>query len=277
LRIKGNISIKFDISTIKYDNDIPIVGIYKITSPIGRIYVGQSSDLIRRLIEYKKLKCKNQPRLYFSFQKHGVENHIFELIHTCEVNELNELEIHYINLFNCFNTENGLNLKEGGICGGKLSDETKRKLSDSRKGEKHHYFGKKLSKEHKNKMSVSHSGEKNHNYGKKFSDERKKQMSESRKGKNNPNYGKKLTAKQKEDLSKMKLGIKNPFFGKTHTKDVIESFKNRVVSKDTRDKMSKSRIGKKNPFYGKKHSEETKKMMIESRKRIRQERLTMIF
>jgi hypothetical protein len=36
------------------------------------------------------------------------------------------------------------------------SDKTKQKISDAKKGENHHFFGKELSYEHKIKLSISH-------------------------------------------------------------------------------------------------------------------------
>ena len=57
-----------------------MIGIYKITSPLGYIYIGQSINIDYRFNVYKKLKCKSQLRIYNSFVKYGVDNHIFEII-----------------------------------------------------------------------------------------------------------------------------------------------------------------------------------------------------
>lgn len=55
---------------------IKIIGIYKITSPSGKIYIGQSRDLDKRLKSYKcgSSKTKGQPKLYNSFEKYGIDN-----------------------------------------------------------------------------------------------------------------------------------------------------------------------------------------------------------
>ena len=58
-----------------------MIGIYKITSPSGKVYVGQSVNIERRLKEYKILKCKKQVKLYNSFIKYGFENHKIEIDH----------------------------------------------------------------------------------------------------------------------------------------------------------------------------------------------------
>ena len=46
-----------------------MVGIYKITSPSGKIYIGQSNNLIQRQKDYiKTIHCKGQVRLYNSIR-----------------------------------------------------------------------------------------------------------------------------------------------------------------------------------------------------------------
>ena len=113
-----------------------VCGIYKITSLAGRIYIGQSVDVRSRFASYQKLQCKTQSRLLRSFLKHGVENHVFEIIHHCEREELNKWEKHYVDLFQTFNTKHGLNLKDGGGNFALASEETKQKMSKAGKGKK---------------------------------------------------------------------------------------------------------------------------------------------
>ena len=112
-----------------------IIGIYKITSPNNCIYIGQSSNVIRRWGEYAKLKgCGVNSRLINSLKKYGFENHKLEIVHQCTKEELNDLEIYYIDLYQSFNTEKGLNLHSGGN-NHTISDETRQKLIDSHKGQ----------------------------------------------------------------------------------------------------------------------------------------------
>lgn len=108
------------------------IGIYKITNPKGKVYVGQSRNLIKRKNGYKNLRCKNQTKLYNSLKKYGWENHIFEIIEECPLKLLNKKEIYYINEYNSI--EEGLNLRGGGVGGGSLSQETKDKISKALKG-----------------------------------------------------------------------------------------------------------------------------------------------
>ncbi len=52
-----------------------IVGIYKITNPKGKVYIGQSVNIKKRWGDYKCLhNCKEQKMLYNSFIKYGVNN-----------------------------------------------------------------------------------------------------------------------------------------------------------------------------------------------------------
>ncbi len=74
-------------------------GIYKITSPSGRIYIGQAVDLKIRASQYKQLRCKRQPRVYNSIKKYGWKSHIFEIIHYCDENELDDIERYYQDLY----------------------------------------------------------------------------------------------------------------------------------------------------------------------------------
>ena len=49
-----------------------MIGIYKITSPNNKVYIGQSVDIEKRLKRYKNLNCKKQSKIYNSLNKYGV-------------------------------------------------------------------------------------------------------------------------------------------------------------------------------------------------------------
>ena len=151
-----------------------ICGIYKITSPSGKVYVGQSNDIHRRWIFYKNLLCKGQTKLFASLNKHGIENHLFEIIEECDVSGLNEKEVFYINKFNSFNSKHGMNLRMGGDCS-LMSDETKKKISESHKGKTSHNKGKSMSQAQKDKISLA-------NKGRVITLEMRRKISESLKG-----------------------------------------------------------------------------------------------
>ena len=44
------------------------IGIYKITSLTGKVYIGQSTNLEKRKDDYVKLRCNKQPKLYNSLK-----------------------------------------------------------------------------------------------------------------------------------------------------------------------------------------------------------------
>lgn len=85
-----------------------MIGIYKITSPSSKIYIGQSINIEKRFKNYKSLsQTKGQVMLHYSFKKYGINNHIFEVIEECSIELLNERERYYQDFYNVLN--NGLN------------------------------------------------------------------------------------------------------------------------------------------------------------------------
>lgn len=101
------------------------------------------------------------------------------------------------------------------------SEETKKKLSESKMGIKNPMFGNHHSEKTKKRIRDMTSGENSPNYGKHRTDATKKKISESRIGKyggeNNPNYGKHPS---EETLKKMRCerpsisGKNNPNYGR---------------------------------------------------------------
>jgi group I intron endonuclease len=108
-------------------------GIYKITSPTNRIYIGQSVSIETRICKYRNLKCKEQPSLYRSLVKYGWEAHSVEIIETCDKCELDLLEVKYINQYNSCSPKIGMNIHTGGKSH-ITSESTKNKLRKSLKG-----------------------------------------------------------------------------------------------------------------------------------------------
>lgn len=201
------------------------IGIYKITSPSNKTYIGQSVDIEKRFKTYKRLNCKSQKKLYASFLKYGVENHKFEIIEECEIVVLDKLEKYYVDFYNTFNTKLGLNIRDGGGNSAKLSEEQKQKISNSLKGKNHSkerieanrkgQLGKKLSEEHKEKIRLNNTKP---NLGKKASLETRLKQSLSHLCKQQ-RLGCKLTEAQKKHLSEINKGSKNPNFGKKRSEE----------------------------------------------------------
>ena len=107
-------------------------GIYKITSPKGKIYIGQSVNIERRFSSYRSLQCPAQTKLHRSLKKYGPENHKFEILHICDRDDMNKLESYYEELYDSTNFKTGLNLRK---CGDKreMTEETRIKISESAK------------------------------------------------------------------------------------------------------------------------------------------------
>lgn len=162
-----------------------LIGIYKITSPSGRIYIGQSIDIRRRFRYYKNLKCKEQPKLYHSFLKYGVDAHKFEIIELCMQKYLNGVERYYQQKFEC--VDKGLNLmyvKTEHFSGGH-SEETKQKISQHFKGKPNHPNTKAaLIKSNKTRVLSAESIERfrKASTGKRYSEESKRKMALARLG-----------------------------------------------------------------------------------------------
>lgn len=132
-----------------------ISGIYKITSPSKRIYIGQSSDLKERFRRYKHLyRSKSLTKLYRSFLKYGIDNHTFEIIEECSIELLNERERYWQDFYNV-NSKKGLNcrLTTTETKSGGLSEETKIKIGIGNKG-------KVMSEKAKLRISQSKKGKK---------------------------------------------------------------------------------------------------------------------
>lgn len=146
-----------------------MTGVYKITSPSGKIYIGSSINIEKRISYYISSNCKGQTKLYNSIKKYSWVNHIFEVIKECQPEELYILEEYYGNLYDVL-SPNGLNchLPKSGEIKKTISDETKKRMSESKKGEKNYWFGQTLTKETREKMSNSKIGKTPWNKGKKF-------------------------------------------------------------------------------------------------------------
>jgi group I intron endonuclease len=114
-------------------------GIYKITSPIGEVYVGQTLDLLRRRKDHKDASDgKRRPNraLKNSFDAHGFDNHMFETIYELPKDVTQEVLYNYENFVYSQYADAGytlLNLQE---CGTSkvISAETRQIMSKRAKG-----------------------------------------------------------------------------------------------------------------------------------------------
>lgn len=160
-----------------------MIGVYKITSPSDRSYIGQSVEIEKRHYYHKGLYGRKQPALHNSFKKYGFSNHHFEVLIECDECDLDAYEQYFIDYFNTL-APCGLNLNTGGS-NGRPSEQTRikiglagigRKMSEKNKEKILKALkGKPKSKEHKEKLSLV-------NRGKKLNSEHREKMSKSHLG-----------------------------------------------------------------------------------------------
>lgn len=220
--------------------------IYKITNKVnGKIYIGQT---IRTLEVRWKQHCKDAETNYkgmailAAIQKYGKENFTVEQIDiACDRDELDKKEDYWINHYNSL-SPNGYNLHTGGKHY-ECSEETKRKISESRSGEKNPLWGKHLSIEHKENIRKSL-------IGRVLTDEWKQKIG-------NGNRGRKLSDKQRELLKQINTGKKQ---SEETRKKRSESLKGHVVSEETRKKIGE----KKRQHFGEKNPRSKKVLCVET-------------
>lgn len=111
-----------------------MIGIYKITSPSGKVYIGQTRNPRLRINCYRTGHCKAQTKLYHSIMCHGWDAHTFEMIEECSIEMLNEREIYWGLLHECLDREKGLNCRLGGQSA-HISDDTRKKIGEGHKGQ----------------------------------------------------------------------------------------------------------------------------------------------
>lgn len=115
---------------MKKQNSV-IAGIYKITSPSGKVYIGQSIDIEKRWKIHKGLyESHGTNKLKRSLIKYGVLKHLFEVVEKCTLNQIYEREIYWIKFYNSI--KKGLNILEGGQ-GVRMTDDIKIKISNNKK------------------------------------------------------------------------------------------------------------------------------------------------
>ena len=194
-------------------------GIYKITSPSNKVYIGQSIDIERRFRHYKRMICKEQIKIHNSLLKYGVDAHIFEVLELCDTEELNNRERHYQDLYD--SVANGLNLlyvKSEHFNGGH-SEESKKKISDS-------LTGRTLSEEHKYKIGLNNSR-------RGMSDETKEKHRLGR-------LGKKASPETIQKQILKRLGSKRSEETKKKISEALKGIQREPISEETRLKMSES-------------------------------------
>lgn len=150
--------------------------VYLVTNKInGKKYVGQTSQVLeKRWKRHQYPLCRGRHSyLYSAICKYGVENFSIEpLVIVGTKWEMDFYERSLIKIWDLRNPDKGYNLTDGGggMLGFKLSDETKRRMSEHVKSE-----------DHRKKISLAKMGNQSR-LGMKHSEETKRKMSEKAKG-----------------------------------------------------------------------------------------------
>ena len=194
--------------------------IYKITNTINdKSYIGISIHPPEKSRVRDHLSGHGNRIISNAVKKYGRDAFTYEILEDNIFLELlPDLEISYIKHYQTV-APFGYNLTHGGegTLGYRPSAEHRRKLSETRKGEKNGFFGKKHSAETLLKIGEASKGRKHSaetcrriseaqkgRKRKKCSPKSRRKMSEAQKGKNNPNYGKKRSAETLRKISETK-------------------------------------------------------------------------
>lgn len=147
-----------------------MIGIYKIVSPSGKIYVGQSVDIEKRKCQYEKYpyQIKTQVILHNSIEKYGWENHTFQILEECEVENLNKRERYWQEKLNSVG-ENGLNCRytKTEDKSGYHSKASRKRMAEA--GKKKHF-----SKKHRKSLSEAAKKANQHIYTEEFKEKSRK-------------------------------------------------------------------------------------------------------
>ena len=177
-----------------------VSGIYKIINKTnGKYYIGSSVNIKKRWFNHKHELNKNNhgnDYLQNAWNKYGKDAFDFMIVESIPAEKLIEVEQQYLNNIEkdkCYNLSF-------------IADKIEMTIATRKK------------------MSESHKGEKNANYGKRMS-EGMKQAIRAR------NKLQKPTAEQKQKQREALLGDKNPMFGKHHseeTKKKITAWRHKI-------------------------------------------------
>lgn len=171
--------------------------VYKHTSPVGKVYIGMTSQRDPNRRWQNGIGYRTQERFHRAIQKYGWTNIVHEILFdglTKEEAEKKEIEL--IAEYRATNPKYGYNCENGGNCMGTHSEETRRKIGEAQKGEKNHMYGKhswsygkKMSAEFCEKNRLAHLGKPAPNKGKPMSEEQKAKLRKPK----TPEHRKKLS------------------------------------------------------------------------------------
>jgi group I intron endonuclease len=233
-----------------------VIAIYKLTSPTGKVYIGQSHNVHKRHSYYRQLGCDRQPKLYASLKKHGFDAHSFEIITEFPPDVEKQIVSNYEMFCISQYKEAGidlLNLTDGGEGHVNPTDEARAKLSKINKG-------RVVSEEERIRLG-------NAMRGKRHTEEMKAALSARFKGRVSPMLGKKQSDECKRKVSEFNKGRKRSAEAKANMSaaQFLRAEKERALKPPPKPKVKKKRVC----------SEETKRKISEKIKGIRRSEETI--
>lgn len=231
--------------------------IYKLTSPSGKSYIGQTINFNKRMLCYRGVKCCDQLLIYRAIKKYGWKSFTVDILtENAKVEYLDMYEMAFIRFYDTFG-ENGYNLTSGGggTRGIHLTEARKIQISNISK-----LMWANKTREELLQWSTMCS---KNNKGKILSDETRKLISIG-------HIGKKHSDETKTKLSELNKGYRNRFYGKHHsieTKEKLKSYTGRIPTDEARKNMRLANAGDKNGFYNKSHTVEIRKYLSSIRRK----------
>jgi group I intron endonuclease len=222
--------------------------IYKVTNLTnGKTYIGQTTRTlgVRKRQHLVDARGK-ESNLFFhrALLEYGFENFSWEVIFEGRISTdfLNFMEMFWIQYWGSFGE--GYNLTCGGDKppsrkGTKMSDESRKKMSNSRKGSNAYWYGKKRTPDTIAKISASRSGQSPWMKGRHHSDETKSRISSANKGTPSPMKGRHHSEETKIKMSNAKKGKPSPRKGMSGG-PAWNKDKTGIYSDETRKNISSS-------------------------------------
>jgi group I intron endonuclease len=174
--------------------------IYRATSPSGKIYIGQTTEHIKKRISSHYYSSRAQgskahsAKMGAALRKYGLDMK-WECLYRVPASELNDAEVAEINKHNSFKA--GYNSTAGGegIRGFRFSEETKTKMSRAK-------IGRKMPEHVIQLNSIRNKGSGNPMYGTKMSEEHKQKLIRI-------NTGRIVSEEERIHMSIAGIGVKN--------------------------------------------------------------------
>jgi len=221
----------------------PCSGVYEVQNQRnGKRYIGSAVNIRDRWAVHLSTLRQNahhNSHLQYAFDKYGEEAFMFSVLeHIEDTSQLIAREQYYLNVLK---PEYNIAMVAGSKLGVHPTKETRRKMSEAKKGKRNPNYGKHLSAQTKQKLSLAMSGEQSFFYGKHLSPEHRAKIGKR-------NEGKHPSKRARRRMSESRRGEQNHFYGKHHNsesrKKISEALKGnqnsrgRILSQETRRKMS---------------------------------------